>query len=193
MAEHTHTLTSHLSAETIWDFVRDMDRWAPFMLGYQGHEQQNERESRWTLKADLGNMTRTVNFQVKITEWKEPERILFTLEGIREDMRGDGLFQIEKLDGSLVSAPPLEVAPPTPGFLVRFWSAIVRRLLGRNASGQRGRLEQSAKPATVRLTFRMSMTPGGAMAPMLDAMIKPVMVATAEHLAEQIIAHLEAA
>jgi hypothetical protein len=38
----------------------------------------------------------------------------------------------------------------------------------------------------------MSMTPGGAMAPMLDAMIQPVMVATAEHLALQIVAHLEA-
>ena len=190
MAEHTHTLTTHLAPETIWDFVSDMDRWAPFMLGYQGHEQRSKRESLWTLKADLGNLTRTVDFRVEITEWQEPERIRFTLEGIREDMRGDGLFQIEKLDEALAAAAAPEVEPRGPGLLVRFWSAILRRLLGHSATA--GRAGTSTKPAAVRLTFRMSMTPGGAMAPMLDAMIKPVMVATAEHLALQIVAHLEA-
>ncbi len=44
----------------------------------------------------------------------------------------------------------------------------------------------------VRLTFRMGLTPKGTMGPMIDAMIKPVMVATAEDLAERIVAHLEA-
>lgn len=191
MAEHTHTLTTHLSAETVWGFVRDMDRWAPFMLGYQAHEQQDERESRWTLKADLGNLTRTVDFRVHITEWVEPERVSFTLEGIGEDMQGDGSFQIETLgEGAQAEGEARDVEPvAAPGLLARIWSALVRRLLlgGRGAAGGTA----DARPPAVRLTFRMSMTPGGAMAPMLDAMIKPVMVATAEHLAQQIVEHLE--
>lgn len=189
MAEHTHALTTHLSAETIWDFVRDMDGWAPFVLGYQGHEQRDERESRWTLKADLGNMTRSVDFRVVITEWVEPERVRFTLEGIGEDMRGEGLFRIEKLEGSATAPETPEAA--APGLLLRLWSAIARRLLGHGRGGKRRARGTPGKPPVVRLTFRMSMTPGGAMAPMLDAMIKPVMVATAEHLAQQIVVHLE--
>ena len=42
------------------------------------------------------------------------------------------------------------------------------------------------------MTFRLGLTPGGAMAPMIEAMIKPVMLATAEDLAQRIVAHLEA-
>ena len=191
MAEHTHTLTTHLAAEAVWDFVRDMDRWAPFMLGYQAHEQHDERESRWTLKADLGNLTRTVDFRVHIIEWVQPERVRFTLEGIGEDMQGDGLFQIETLgEGAQTEGEARDVGPvAAPGLLARIWSALVRRLLlgARDAAGGAA----DARPPAVRLTFRMSMTPGGAMAPMLDAMIKPVMVATAEHLAQQIVEHLE--
>jgi carbon monoxide dehydrogenase subunit G len=188
MAEHTHSATSHVSAETVWDFVRDMDQWAPFLLGYQAHEKRSDTESTWTLKGDVGALSRTVDFRVHITEWTEPERVRFTLEGVSEPMEGDGSFKIERLDPAASDAAATQLEAPAQGFFLRLWTRLVRRLLGR------GKVERSAAsaPATVRLTFRLRLTPSGPMAPMLDAMIKPLMVATAEDLAQRIVAHLEA-
>jgi len=191
MAEHTHTLTTHVPPGAVWEFVRDMDRWAPFMLGYQSHEKRSERESLWTLKGDVGSLTRKVDFRVQITEWTEPERVRFTLEGVGEDMQGDGSLDIAALDPNAQVADSKELAAVSaPGFLTRLWAALVRLVLGQRGAGTR---RASTQPAAARLTFRMRLTPGGAMAPMLEAMIKPVMVATAEHLAERIVDHLEAA
>ena len=42
-----------------------------------------------------------------------------------------------------------------------------------------------------RLTFRLTITPGGPMGPMINAMIKPAMVVAAEDLADRIVGHLE--
>jgi carbon monoxide dehydrogenase subunit G len=192
MAEHTHSLTTSVAADVVWDFVSDMDRWAPLLLGYQSHEKQSDTESVWTIKGDVGTLTRIVKFRVQITEWIDPERVRFTLEGIGEPMQGDGSFHLEALDPAQATAEERPVEASTPGFLVRLWAALVRRILGGGQSESQSGAKGPSKAAAVRLTFRMSLTPTGTMGPMIDAMIKPVMVATAEDLAERIVAHLEA-
>lgn len=189
MAEHTHSLTTSEPADAVWEFVRDMDRWAPFLLGYQAHEKQSDRESIWTIKGDVGSLSRTVRFRVQITEWVELERVRFTLEGIGEPMEGDGDFLLEPVDASEAAA--VTSAPAKPGLFLRLWAAVVRRLLGRGAAKGSELVHGSKRPAVVRLTFRLGLTPAGTMAPMIDAMIAPVMVATAEDLAQRIVAHLE--
>lgn len=201
MAEHTHSSTTHVSAEAVWEFVGDLDHWAPFLLGYQAHDKLSDRESIWTIKADVGTLTRSVDFRVQITEWIEPERVCFTLEGINEPLQGDGSFQIDQIDpidpiDRIDPSDPGDGAPevagaPVPGLFVRMWAALVRRLLGRGGPAVVRRGAAGAPPA-VRLTFRLRLTPGGVMAPMINSMIKPVMLATAEDLAERIVAHLEA-
>ena len=50
----------------------------------------------------------------------------------------------------------------------------------------------AAGPVTTRMTFALRVDPGGPMAPMIDALMKPAMAAAAEKLALQIVAHLEA-
>jgi carbon monoxide dehydrogenase subunit G len=192
MAEHTHTVTTSAKPDTVWEFVSDMDRWAPFLLGYQSHEKRSDRESIWKIKGDVGSLTRIVDFRVLITEWTEPERVRFTLEGIGEPMNGDGSFLLEELDPNEAAATGAEAhEEPRVGFFMRLWAALVRRLLGRGRAATSGPGGSSGEPAAVRLTFRLNVTPEGTMAPMLDAMVKPVMVATAEDLAQSIVAHLE--
>lgn len=190
MAEHTHTVTTSVSSDTVWSFVSDMDLWAPFLLGYQAHDRRSDSESIWTIKGDVGSLSRIVDFRVLITEWLEPERVRFTLEGIGEPMRGDGSFLLEALDPAEAAAAVPAVEEPHVGFFVRLWAAIVRRVLGRRRAAHRA--DARSEPPAVRLTFRLSLQPEGTMAPMIDAMIKPVMVATAEDLAQRIVAHLEA-
>jgi carbon monoxide dehydrogenase subunit G len=79
VAETEYSTTSRLPVSAIWDFVKEMDNWAPFLTGYQAHEKQSETDSLWTLKGDVGVLARLVKFKVHITEWNGPERVSFDL------------------------------------------------------------------------------------------------------------------
>ena len=54
MPEVEYTTTVNLPREKVWDFVKDMNNWAPFLTGYQKHEILNDTDSIWTLKGDVG-------------------------------------------------------------------------------------------------------------------------------------------
>src|SRR6478672_7164979 len=92
MPEVEYTTRMNLEPEAIWDFVKDMNNWAPFLTGYQKHEIVSDTESIWTLKGDVGMLVRSVTMRVLITEWNGPERVSFTLTGINEEMDGGGTF-----------------------------------------------------------------------------------------------------
>jgi carbon monoxide dehydrogenase subunit G len=82
----------------VWDFVRDMNNWAPFTRGYQQHEVLNDRESVWTVKGDLGPISRVTKVHVTITEWIEGDRVAFTVRGLNEPISGGGAIVLS--DGS---------------------------------------------------------------------------------------------
>jgi len=174
--------------ERIWSFVEDMDNWARFVTGYQSHEKRSDTESVWTLKGDIGVLARKLVFQVDITEWSPGKRAAFRLRGVNEALNGEGVFTLEPAMGA--DAAP--AAAPPRNALLRLLESIVRgllRWLGR--APQRAPAELSG-PGT-RITFRLRLDPGGPMAPMINAMIKPLMLPAAESLANQILAHLEGA
>jgi len=186
LAEAEFTTTAKLPLDRIWSFVEDMDNWARFVTGYQSHEKRSETESLWTLKGDVGVLARKLVFQVDITEWSPGKRAAFRLKGLNEAMNGEGVFTLEPATGAV--AAPAE--PPRRRAVLRFFEAIVRgllRLAGRAPRRDPALLEG---PGT-RLSFRLRLDPGGPMAPMINAMIKPLMLPAAESLANQILAHLE--
>jgi carbon monoxide dehydrogenase subunit G len=194
LPEASYTTTAKLPVESIWEFVREMDHWAPFLRGYQGHEKESEDDSVWTLKGDVGVLSRTLRFRVHVTEWAGPERVRFLLHGLNEQMEGDGEFRMERYEeegGAPAAGPP---PGPRRGPVLRLLESIVRfflRLFGgrpeRAASADAGPGEGMS-----RLTFRLRVTPGGPMAPMIEAMMRPLMQPTAEDLANRILGELEA-
>jgi carbon monoxide dehydrogenase subunit G len=189
VAEASYSTTTWVPGERVWAFVEDMDHWARFVTGYQSHEKKNERESVWTLKGDLGVMSRTLTFRVLITEWNGPSQVRFQLTGVNEPMSGEGAFTIER-DGAQPAASTLPEPARRRGMLFRVFEAFFRRLLGRLG----GRVEREAPAPTsgvTRLSFALRLDPGGPMAPMVNAMIKPLMLPAAEDLANRILAHLE--
>ena len=193
MAEAEYSTTTPLSVDAVWRFVEDMDNWARFVTGYQRHEKQSEVDSTWTLKGDLGVMSRTLTFRVHITEWVGPGRVAFELAGVNEPMKGEGSFQIEAATAAGAPAAPAS-GPATAaprGVLLRWLEALWRWLL-RAIGGRVERAESAAGAALARLSFRLRLEPGGPMAPMVNAMIKPMMRPAAEDLANRILAHLEA-
>ncbi len=190
MAETEYSATARLPVDTIWDFVKEMDNWAPFLTGYQAHEKQSETDSLWTLKGDVGVLARIVKFKVHITEWNGPERVSFDLEGVNEPLKGQGVFIMQPYEeepAGDASAQRKNVFTRAVESLLRFFLRLFR-----------GRPERAAASAArpgegmAKLTFKLRVDPGGPMAPMINAMMKPAMEVVAEDLSNRIIARLEA-
>ncbi len=94
MPEISYSTEIAAPVEITWAFVKDMDNWAPFVMGYQEHERVSDEDSIWTLKGDVGMLSRTVRFRVHITEWAGPSRVAFTMTGVNEPMQGQGVFRM---------------------------------------------------------------------------------------------------
>lgn len=90
MPEVQYSTQMNLDPDVIWDFIKDMNNWAPFLTGYQQHEIINDTDSVWTLKGDVGVLARIVKLKAHVTEWNGPDKVAFTLEGLNESVDGGG-------------------------------------------------------------------------------------------------------
>ncbi|MED3563370.1 SRPBCC family protein [Bacillus xiapuensis] len=100
MPSGMHQIVMDLPIETIWDFVKEMNNWAPLVPGYIRHEKLNDRQSTWEFKTEIGIMKKKVQLLVEITEWNEPTRVSFTLKGLKEKYNGSGYFEAESLSAN---------------------------------------------------------------------------------------------
>ncbi len=98
--------------EAVWRFTSDMDNWAPLVTGYQSHERLSDDESLWTLKGQIGQLSKAVTFRIRITEWDEPSRVAFTLEATNDNVAGSGAFSAAPADGGATTMQVhLELVP----------------------------------------------------------------------------------
>ena len=192
MAATEYATTTKLPITRIWDFVQDMDNWAPFLTGYQKHEKLSETESNWTVKGDVGVLARVVQFRVEVVEWSGPDRVRFTLKGLNEQMEGEGSFTLEPFEEE--GAGVAEPASARRSWLGRALDALVgffyRLLHGRSERGAHA--DAGPGEGMIRLTFALRIDAGGPTAPMVNAMMQPALKPAAEDLANRIITHLEA-
>lgn len=98
MANGKHTIEIPQSSQEIWNFISDINKWAPLVPGYIDHEILNDRQSTWFIKGDLGFMKKKVNLKIDITEWIEPTKVTFDLTGLSDDLTGNGYFEAEVID-----------------------------------------------------------------------------------------------
>src|ERR1700691_4767033 len=94
MPEVEYTTQVARPREAVWEFVKDMNNWAPYLTGYQTHEVLSETDSIWTLKGDVGVLARVVKLKAHGTEWDRPERVASTLTGVNEQVNGDGTLEM---------------------------------------------------------------------------------------------------
>lgn len=197
MPEVEYVTTMTLAPERVWEFVRDMNNWAPFLTGYQKHEIESETDSIWTLKGDVGVLSRTVRLKAHVTEWNGPERVSFTLVGLDEVVEGGGTLTIGKpATDSATTAAEGVARPQPPKKKVSLWRRLVDgwfRMMFRWVNGKGpARLQASSGEAASQLTFRLRMDAGGPAGPLVNAMLAPALKPAAEDLANKIAAHLEA-
>ncbi len=198
MPEAIHTLRVALPPEAVWDFVKDMNKWAPMLTGYQKHTIVTETKSLWTLKGDVGILSRTVELEVNITEWAGPDRVRFTLTGLNEAVSGEGQFEIRAIAvaGSAAAAAAAS-APVAAKAELSWWQKLVERFarwfLGRQGGGQAAlpAAPRAAVTAGSELAFTLMMEAGGPTAPLVNAMLEPALIPATEDLAQRIVTHLE--
>jgi carbon monoxide dehydrogenase subunit G len=184
MPEVEYSTTMRLPTEPVWAFVRDMNNWAPFLTGYQRHEIVDETDSIWTLKGDVGILSRVVELRAHITEWIEPSRVSFTLTGLNEQVEGGGTLQIARCEAGAAKAEERK-----EGLIARLFRFFFRLFRGRGP--ERAALPGGATAEGSTLTFTLRMDAGGPTGPLVNAMLAPALQPAVEDLANKIAAHLE--
>ncbi len=168
------------SLHEVWPIIEDLDAWAPCMPGYVSHHRIDDELSEWTLRGDLGPFSRTVKVAVRITEWTEPNRVAFTLEGIDEAVHGEGVFELSENS----EAEDLPVPDERP-----WWRRLLLWLFG-------GTPEAPSAPAgdgTTHVVFTFSIAALGPMGPMIDALLGPWSEVVAERLLNDVAVLVESA
>ncbi len=186
MPEVSYTTTLRIPHDQVWGFVKDMNNWAPFLTGYQAHEILSETDSLWTLKGDVGILSRTVKLKARVTEWSGPDKVTFTLEGLNEDVEGGGVVTMGPYHASTVPlAPPLTIAS--------WFRRLIAALFRKRSTKAGGTLQREAtRPPQSQLTFTLRMEAGGPTGPIVNALLGPALLPATEQLANKIAAHLHA-
>lgn len=188
MPEVEYSTTMSLPPEDIWEFVKDMNNWAPFLTGYQKHEVLSETDSMWWLKGDVGILSRTVQLKAHVIEWSGPAKVAFSLTGMNEEVEGGGELTMARCE----DAPAAAAAPgPRPGFFRRLLARFFRWMYRRQHGPEVKRLPPAK--AVSRLRFVLRMDAGGPTGPLVNALLEPALMPAAEDLANKIAAHLERA
>jgi carbon monoxide dehydrogenase subunit G len=179
MPEVEYTTRVALPREAVWEFVKDMNNWAPYLTGYQTHEVLSETDSIWTLKGDVGVLARIVKLKAHVTEWNGPERVSFTLTGMNEQVDGDGTLEM----GATTAAESAVSAAPVVrrSFFGRILDAIFRFFFRRMHGPAPVRALPGAGPSS-QLKFRLRMDAGGPTGPLVNAMLAPALLPAAEDL-----------
>lgn len=110
MPNSTKEIKVAVTPQQVWSFLIDVDQWAPLIPGYIEHEKINDQQFTWKFRADLGVIQKNIVMQVDITEQAERSKVAFTLEGLNENLEGNGSFQIEDATGATSLIGYLDIA-----------------------------------------------------------------------------------
>ncbi|KEK25447.1 CoxG family protein [Bacillus gaemokensis] len=100
MAKGTNLMELQVPLDHTWNFISDINNWAPLITGYVAHKIIDDRHSTWRLHGDLGVVKRYINLNVKITEWQEHDKISFTIASPTNKLVGSGFFHAKAIDSS---------------------------------------------------------------------------------------------
>ncbi|WP_313799918.1 SRPBCC family protein [Cytobacillus sp.] len=98
MTSFSHQVVVNVPVQYVWEFVSDIDHWAPLVPGYIDHHILSEKESTWSFKSDIGIMKKKIELKVDITSWQEPSKVTFDLTGLNEKFSGRGFFTVEAIN-----------------------------------------------------------------------------------------------
>ncbi|MED3551276.1 CoxG family protein [Cytobacillus praedii] len=98
MTSFSHQLEINVPIHFVWEFVSNIDHWAPLVPGYIDHHILSEKESTWSFKSDIGILKKKIELKVVITSWQEPSKVTFNLTGLNEKFSGHGYFTVKAIN-----------------------------------------------------------------------------------------------
>ncbi|WP_370295998.1 CoxG family protein [Rossellomorea marisflavi] len=98
MIKSSCSLLVHAPIEAVWDFISEVELWAPLVSGYIGHTRFARDHVEWKMKIPYGIIKKTVTAEVRVKEWIPPEKISFALGDAKGSFVGCGEFTA-KADG----------------------------------------------------------------------------------------------
>ncbi|MGG4168182.1 SRPBCC family protein [Rossellomorea vietnamensis] len=101
MGNGIHHVNVHASRSDVWTFIRDINAWAPLVPGYKEHTIYSDNQSTWKFTVHYGVVTKKIHVNVRITDWKEPSEVKFTLQGINQRFTGAGYFKADEVNTAI--------------------------------------------------------------------------------------------
>jgi len=155
MTETEKSIVIDASIDDVWEYVRDIRKWAALFPGCSDCVVIDDDNSRWVVKVGAGGLVRTVNALVHVDEWNGPERVNFSYKLEGDPVVGNGCYLATR-KGSRQTEVTLQVRVQGSGPMAPMWEALSKPLLPQLAQTFAGRLraeiEQvggaSAKPLT---------------------------------------------
>lgn len=92
MIETRHTILINRSVERVWDYARDMGKWASIFPGCREFKSIDDDNSEWTIKVGVGGLVRVVGVHVRVDSWRGPERVDFSYRLKTEPVVGQGSY-----------------------------------------------------------------------------------------------------
>jgi carbon monoxide dehydrogenase subunit G len=120
--ETEQSVTIAAGLGTVWDYAKDVTRWAEIMPGYQSCEIIDEDNSRWVLKIGVSGLVRTVKVQVHVDQWAGPDRVDFSYQLDGDPVSGSGAY-CAKPEGSSCRVT-LHVRVEGSGSMAAMWEAL---------------------------------------------------------------------
>ncbi|MDE8651329.1 CoxG family protein [Novosphingobium album (ex Liu et al. 2023)] len=140
MIETTQTVTIAAPIDRVWDYVRDVERWATIMPGYQSCQIVDADHSLWVLKIGVGGLVRTVRVEVDVAEWAGPERVRFAFRLKGDPVQGTGSYRAVAR-GPAETRVELHVAVAGGGPMAPMWEAMGGPVLPKFAASFAGELK----------------------------------------------------
>jgi len=131
MIETEQTIVIDADIDRVWEYVRDIRRWANLFPGCRECTEIDSHDSRWTLKVGAGGLVRTVNALVHVDEWAGPERVNFSYKLEGDPVEGGGSYIAAKKGSQTEIA--LQVRVVGSGSMAPLWEAVSKPLLPRLA------------------------------------------------------------
>ena len=134
MIDTEQTVVVGVGIESVWDYVKDMQRWADLMPGMQEFTIIDDDNSRWVLKVGVGGLVRTVKVDVRVDRWAGPEHVTFSYKLQGDPVQGGGTYDAVS-NGANETGITLKVQVEGNGPMAPMWEAMGRPLLPQLARG----------------------------------------------------------
>ncbi len=146
MIETEKSVAIRTDIDRVWDYVRDIRRWAELFPGCRDCTVIDEDRSRWVIKVGTGGMVRTVNVLVHVEQWDGPGRVNFSYVLDGDPAGGSGAY-IATSKGPEETEVTLRVRVEGSGSTAGMWETMSKPLLPQLAKTFSGRLKEAIEKA----------------------------------------------